>query len=320
MTTQTVKVWRKKSKTIENQSLQNLQRRFALGTVLVPTIGFVAAIALLWFTGISSVEIGLFVGMYIVTVGATEVGFHRHFAHRSFEAKPTVRAILAILGSMAGQGPVIYWAATHRHHHQHSDLPEDPHSPYIHEGKQLGWWHGLWHSHIGWFFSSKMTNAVFFAKDLIQDPLIVKISQLYLVWIIIGLAIPAVLGGIITWTWMGALKGLLWGGFVRMFVGQHATWSIGSVAHIWGNRAFDTREHSRNNFLLTIPTLGGGWHNNHHAFPNSALAGLEWWQIDPTGWTIQALEKLGLAWDVKRPTQRLINARKKNPSESSVDL
>ncbi|MHC5730376.1 MAG: fatty acid desaturase, partial [Nostoc sp.] len=169
-------------------------------------------------TGISSVEIGLLVGMYIVTVGATEVGYHRLFAHRSFEAKPALRVILAILGSMAGQGPVIYWAATHRHHHLHSDLPEDPHSPYIHEGKPLGWWQGLWHSHIGWFFTSKMTNAVFFAKDLVQDTAIVKVSQLYVVWVVLGVVIPGIMGFVLTWSWIGAVKGLLWGGFVRIFL------------------------------------------------------------------------------------------------------
>lgn len=320
MTMQTTQIWRKQSKTIENQKLQNLQRRFALSTVLIPTIGFVAAITLAYFTGISSVEISLLVGMYIITVGATEVGYHRHFAHRSFEAKPALRVILGILGSMAGQGPVIYWAATHRHHHLNSDLPDDPHSPYTHEGKPLGWWQGLWHSHIGWFFTSKMTNAMCFAKDLIQEPAIVKVSQLYVVWVVLGVVIPGVIAFLVTGTLLGTLKGVLWGGFVRMFLGQHATWSIGSIAHIWGNQAFKTREQSRNNFLLTIPTLGGGWHNNHHAFPNSAIAGLEWWQIDPTAWTILVLEKLGLAWNVKRPTERLINSKKNLPFITPSDI
>jgi stearoyl-CoA desaturase (Delta-9 desaturase) len=317
---QTTNVWKERNKTINNDHLQKIQRRFALGTVLIPTLGVLVTIPLAWYTGVQSLDLWILLGMYLVVVSATEVGLHRHFAHRSFEAKPAVRAILGILGSMAGQGPVIYWAVTHRHHHLNSDRPDDPHSPYVWEGKPMGWWQGLWHSHVGWFFTSKMTNAICFGKDLVQNPLIVKISRLYPLWVLLGIAIPGIIAGAIAGTWLAVLKGCLWGGLVRMCLGQHATWSIGSVAHLWGTQGFDTREQSRNNFLLNIPTLGGGWHNNHHAFPNSAICGWKWWQIDPAGYIIRLLEKLGLVWDVKQPSARLIEARQKVSSDVPVEL
>lgn len=256
---------------VNNEDLQKLQRRFAFATIVVPFIGTIAALVLGWQSGIGTVEIGLLIGMYVLTYIGVTVGFHRHFAHKGFETKPALRVILAILGSMAVQGPLINWVATHRRHHQYSDLPEDPHSPYIDEDKTLGQLHGLWHSHLGWMMNSKVTNSTLFAKELLREPMLVKINQQYLTWVILGLAIPAGLGGLLTGTWMGVIKGLLWGGMVRMFIVHHGFWYMGSLAHIIGNRPFDTKDNSRNNFWTALLTWGESWHNNHHAFPNSAI-------------------------------------------------
>ena len=301
---------KKRKITVANSYLQRLKQRFAFATIVIPLLGSIVAIGLLGLLPISSVEIRLLVSLHTLIWIGTNVGFHRYFAHRAFETSPVIQIILVILGSMAAQGPLINWVATHRRHHQYSDQPEDPHSPHFHEGEKLNLLHGLWHSHLGWILNGKLTNSMRFAKDLIQNSTIVKLNRLYLVWVFLGLAIPTVLGGVLTWTWLGAVKGFLWGGLVRLFLGHHFNWINASISHIYGTRPFDTPDQSRNNIWASIPSLGEGWHNNHHAFPNSAIAGLEWWQFDFSGWVIRALEKLGLAWDVKVPTAKMIEAKK----------
>lgn len=296
--------------TIANDYLQTIYRRFTLVTVLIPFIGSVVAIALLWRSGIGSVEVGLLVSMYALTTLGVEVGFHRHFSHHAFQTTTAVRVILAILGSMAAQGGVIYWVATHRRHHQYSDLPGDPHSPHLHGDGICGRLHGLWHAYLGWLLAGEVTNSMLFAKDMLRDPVIVKVNQLHQIWVILGLAIPAVLGGVLTGTWMGAFQGFIWGGLVRVFLGHQSAWLNVSMSHFYGSRPFDTDDGSTNNILLAIPTWGQSWHNNHHAFQNSAIAGLEWWQIDPGAWVIRLFEFAGLVWDVKVPTAGMIKLKK----------
>ena len=280
--------------------------------ILIPSFGLVVAIALAMRYGISLMEIGLLFSMYVLTSCGITVGYHRLFSHHAFKTNIACQVILGILGSMACQGPLIYWVSSHRRHHQYSDLPGDPHSPYLHKEQSLNSFHGLWHSHMGWTFSHGITNTFLFAKDLLQNPIISKVNQLYYVWVLLGLAIPTLLGGVITWTWMGALKGFLWGGLVRLFLVHHSSWTIGSISHICGDRPFETKDQSRNNIWLAIPTMGESWHNNHHAFPNSAFHGLESWQIDLSGWVIRLLNKIGLAWDVKVPTKLMMEAKKRN--------
>lgn len=296
--------------TIANDYLQAIYRRFALVTVLIPFISSVVAMGLLWRSGIGSVEIGLLVSMYALTTFAIEVGFHRHFSHHAFQTTTAVRVIIAILGSMAAQGGVIYWVANHRRHHQYSDISGDPHSPHLHGDGIRGRLHGLWHAYLGWFLAGEVTNSMLFAKDLLRDPVIVKVNKLHQLWVILGLVIPAVLGGVLTWTWMGAFQGLMWGGLVRVFLGHQIAWLNVSISHFYGSRPFDTGDRSTNNILLAIPTWGQSWHNNHHAFPNSAIGGLEWWQIDLGAWAIRLLEFAGLVWDIKIPTSGMIKLKK----------
>ncbi len=301
---------KKRKITIANDYLQQLQQRFAFATILIPFIGSVLAIGLFRLSDVGGVEIGLLVSMYALTMVGITVGFHRHFAHSAFRTNIAIRIILAILGSMAAQGPVIHWVSNHRRHHQYSDQPGDTHSPHVYEGQKFAQLRGFWYAHIGWMLNSEVTNSMLFAKDLLQERAIAKVNQLYLAWVILGLAIPALLGGVLTATWIGALQGFLWGGLVRIFLAHHATWSINSITHLYGSRAFDTREQSTNNIWLAIPTVGEAWHNNHHAFPNSAKFGLQWWQVDLGYWVIRVMEVLGLAWDVKAPTAGMIEAKK----------
>ena len=297
--------------TIENEHLQKMQWKLALATIVVPFVGSSVAVGLCWQWGIGYLEIGLLIMMYVLTITGVTVGFHRYFSHKAFETKPAIKIMLAILGSMAAQGSPINWVATHRRHHQYSDQPGDPHSPHFHEDRSLSKIHGLWHSHLGWMMNSKVTNYGLFAKDLLRDPILLKINQQYLTWVILGMAIPAALGGVLTWTWLGVFKGFLWGGMVRLFLVHHAYWYIGSICHTIGSRPFDNKDKSGNNIWAAIPTFGESWHNNHHAFPNSARFGLKWWQIDFGSWIIRFLELIGLAENVKYATPEMVEARKK---------
>lgn len=246
--------------TIANEQLNAMQRRMALLTVIVPFLGSLLAIVLLWTTGkITLLEIGLLLGLYTLTLLGITVGFHRHFAHRAFQATPPIRILLGALGSMAAQGPVIYWVSTHRRHHRHSDHEGDPHSPHLHEEEGFfGALQGLWYAHIGWLFRAEITNSAYFAKELFRDPVVMQVNKRYFIWILLGFVIPGVVGGLGHLSWIGVLQGLLWGGLVRVFLVHHATWSINSITHLYGRRPFTTRDHSTNNVWLAIPTLGEG--------------------------------------------------------------
>ena len=211
---------------------------------------------------------------------------------------------------MAAQSPLTYWVAQHRRHHAYSDIPGDPHSPHIHNDKKLGLLEGLWHAHFGWMFVPEVTNTSLFAKELIQDSIIYRVSQLYFVWVLMGLLIPTILGGILTGSLSGAVSGLLWGGLVRIFLVQHAILAIGSICHTYGKQFLDSHDHSKDNIWLAIPTVGESWHNSHHAFPNSANLWLQWWQVDLSYCVIRTLEMLVLVWDVKVLTTEMIEAKK----------
>ncbi|WP_364420313.1 fatty acid desaturase, partial [Moorena sp. SIO3H5] len=293
-----------------NNHLKIQQQLHALAINVIPLLGTVAAVAIASQLGIGLVEIGLLLSMYILTLVGISVGFHRHFAHCAFQTNTAIRVILAIFGSMACQGPVIYWVSNHRRHHQYSDRHGDPHSPYCDGDQSLSPIQGLLHAQIGWTFTHEITNTFFFAKDLLRDPLISKVNNLYYFWSFIGVVIPSILGGMLTGTSMGVLSGFLWGGCVRLFLSYHFTNSINSITHLYGSRPFDTSEQSTNNLWLAIPTFGEAWHNNHHAFPNSGKFGLQWWQIDLGYWVIRSLEFAGLVWEVKTPTARMIEAKK----------
>lgn len=295
---------------LKSEDLQTKMRLHGLTNILFPSVGTVLAIATIPQLGFGSVQLGLLVSIYTLNVIGITVGFHRHFAHCAFQANTITRIILIVLGSMAAQGPLIYWVATHRRHHQYSDTFGDPHSPYLKGEKKLGFFQGLWHSHMGWTFDHEITNTFLFAKDLMRNSLISKVSQLYYLWNLIGIVIPILLGAMLIGGWKGALSGLLWGGCVRLFLIHHSSWTIGSISHIYGYRPFNTSDSSRNNIWLAIPTGGESWHNNHHAFPNSAFFGLRWWQIDFGAWVIKGLEKLGLVWDVKVPSAQAQEAKK----------
>jgi stearoyl-CoA desaturase (Delta-9 desaturase) len=295
---------------VTSDYLRKIYRRLSLATIAIPLMGTVLAISLLWYDPIQPVQIVLLIVMYALTILGIEVGYHRHFSHRAFQATTTVRVALAIIGSMAAQGGVLFWVAHHRCHHQYTDRPNDPHSPHLHGNGIGGRVKGFWHAHGGWVLEGEIPNTVLFAKELLRDRAISKVNQLQHIWVLLGLAIPAVLGGIFTQSWLGVLQGFLWGGLVRIFIGQQVMNCTNSICHIYGGHPYDSGDRSTNNIWLAILSMGQSWHNNHHAFPSSAIAGLHWWQIDPGTWLVRVLEALGLVWNVKAPTVNLMEAKK----------
>ncbi|MGK7908962.1 MAG: acyl-CoA desaturase [Synechococcus sp.] len=303
---QSVPSWRGRSSvTMLNDRLTTVQQLFGYAAVFIPFIGTLVAVGSLGTVGFDWVTGTVAAVMYLATLIGITVGYHRLLSHSAFQTGSAVKAVLAVLGSMAAQGHVIHWVSNHRRHHQCSDADGDPHSPHIGKtGESLGGLYGFWHSHVGWLFEGEFPN-VLLSKDLLKDRVLVRINQSYLLWVLLGFAIPAAIGGMWLDSWTGVVRGLLWGGFVRVFLVHHAIWSVNSVTHLFGRRPFATRERSTNNVWTAIPTGGEGWHNNHHAFPNSAMFGLTWWQVDIGGWTIGLLEILGLAWSVKVPSPEM---------------
>ncbi|MGZ8632879.1 MAG: acyl-CoA desaturase [Solirubrobacteraceae bacterium] len=290
-----------------------------LAGAVVPFLAFIAAIVLLWNRIVDWSDLAVLAVMYFLAGFGVTVGFHRLLTHRSFQTFKPVEYLLAALGSMAVQGPVISWVADHRKHHAHTDEEGDPHSPHVgHAGGLKGTLQGLWHAHMGWLFDSHgRAEAKRYARDLVEDPGMRAINRNFLAIVFVGLALPFGLGYAIDGTLVGGLTGLLWGGFVRIFMLHHVTWSINSVCHFFGRRRFDVDDHSTNVLWLALPSMGESWHHNHHAFPRSARHGLRWWEIDLTGLVIRAMKRLRLAWNVVEITperQAQLQRRAASPS------
>jgi stearoyl-CoA desaturase (Delta-9 desaturase) len=279
-----------------------LQRLIAFLVMVMPILGTVLAAYLVVHNGIGKVEIGTFLFMYLLTMGGMTIGLHRYFAHRSFETGPRMRALLAILGSMSTQGPVLSWVTLHRKHHAFSDRPGDPHSPHVHGNKVFGMLNGLWHAHIGWMFTENSADWSF-SRDLMSDRTLFWVHRTYLYWVGLSFLLPALIGWLFTRSWSGAALGFLWGGLVRCFVVNQASWCVGSICHYFGSRRFETHDHSANNFMVAVFTFGEGLQNNHHAFPSAARHAMLWWEPDFSGTMIYLLASLGLVWNPYHPSQ-----------------
>jgi stearoyl-CoA desaturase (delta-9 desaturase) len=256
-------------------------RMLMLFYVLGPLIALVVAIVRLWNRWVTPTDLALLISLYYLTGFGVTVGYHRLLTHRSFEAHPIVRFVFLALGSMATQGSAVRWASIHIQHHAQADKDDDPHSPTS----------GLLHAHLGWLLDGFPARPSVYGPWLLQDRMAMFFDRTFGLWVLVGAIIPFAIGG---WT------GLLWGFGVRIFLVQHITWSVNSLCHTFGNRAFPTRDRSTNNWLVSLLANGEGWHNNHHAFPRSAFHGLTWWQVDTSAYLIRLLERLGLAWNVHR--------------------
>jgi stearoyl-CoA desaturase (Delta-9 desaturase) len=294
--------------------MPTFQRWVMFFSVVGPFVGLLAAIVLLWHRGsgggIGWPEVFVMLAMYALAGFGVTIGFHRLLTHRAFETPRPVKLLLAILGSSAGQGMCIKWCATHRRHHQQSDREGDPHSPHLHGDGIVEKLRGFWHAHVGWCFGGDVPDLARSVPDLLADRLLLIIDQLYFLWVGLGLLIPAIVLGWYFHSWHGFISGLVWGGLLRVFLMQHVTWSINSACHVWGGRPFASHDHSANNFPIAIVSLGEGWHNNHHAFPTSARHGLKWWQFDATYVVIVAMKWVGLAWNIRLPSESAMAAKR----------
>jgi stearoyl-CoA desaturase (Delta-9 desaturase) len=269
-------------------------------TVFAPILATFIAIWRLWGEMIGWTELALFLGLYVAAGLGASIGFHRMLTHSSFESGPVVKATFLILGSMAGQGRCIEWAAHHRKHHAYSDRDGDPHSPLD----------GFVHAYFGWILRGPAAERERYCRRLLEDRLVTFVDRTTAIWLLLGLAIPFVVAG-----W----DGLLWGGFVRMAFFSQVAYSVNSFGHTFGSRPFDTKDNSRNNWILAVLGFGDGWHNNHHAFPSMAYHGIRLHEFDPSALVIRLLASFGLVWNVKRPPATLVERRRRAPSLAEAD-
>ncbi len=299
--------------TITNPRLTQLQRVHAIGISGIGAAG-VAGVLYRCFSGIPArpASITLLLLFFFLGCAGITVGFHRYFTHRSFQTSRWIKIALGILGSMNGQGPVVYWAAVHRRHHMHADKPGDPHSPHLHGATPWGRLKGALHAFIGWTVSHEIPNTNTLSRDLLADEDTMWVNKRYYLWLLLGWTLPALIGGLAGGTLDAALEGLLWGGLLRMFLVNKSMFAIALFGHapLLGSRDYATNDNSHNSPWLALPTLGDSLHNNHHAFPRAAIIGLRWWQLDISGLLIAGLEKLGLASEVCRVSPEDMLARR----------
>lgn len=301
---------------INSRNLTAMQY-FAALTIGITSIGAAVAAWQLYNNQVGISEIILLSVFYFATAIGIEAGFHRYFSHSAFKGTKSATWLLGILGSMAGQGPVMFWAATHRKHHAFTDKTGDPHSPLTHGKNFSGRIKGFFHAHIGWLFAKDQASWIKFAPDLLRNRDVMSINSSYLFWLLAGLILPALLGGIMQASWQGAFNGFIWGGLLRIFLLDHVTWAVNSVCHTIGSQPHKIENNSRNIFLLCIPSVGGSFHNNHHAHPASARNDHQsWMQLDLSGLFIETLGLFKLASNIRRykksNTDKVINGGSKN--------
>ena len=286
--------------------------------VIVPLLAFAYGVWSFWGTGVGLFEILLLVGMWTFTGLGISLGFHRMLTHRAYTATAPTRAVLLVAGTMAMQGPAADWAATHIRHHAKADREGDPHSPL----------EGFWHAHFGWLLRDRFVRSGIAHEKLMADPVTAFVSKTWTLWATLGLVIP----GLVAWGVLGAFAfslaglvafatGFLWGGLVRVFLGHHITWSVNSVAHMFGTRPFKTTDEARNNAILAPFSWGEGWHNNHHAFPRAAYIGMRWYQVDIGKYMLFLLKWTRQVRNIHMPTKaerkaKLARVRKAKPAKA----
>ncbi|MFG3135037.1 acyl-CoA desaturase [Streptomyces sp. NPDC048211] len=288
-----------------------LRTGYLVMLVVLPLVVLAAAVPFAWGWGIHGRDVVLGAGMYAISIMGISAGYHRHFTHLSFKARRPLRIALALAGAMAMEGPVTMWVAEHRRHHQHSDREGDPHSPWKYGTGRRALAKGLWHAQIGWFSSSPVrSNYPRYTPDLLADPDVRRLDRWYPATAAFSLLLPPVLT--LAWTrdWREAALTFFWASLVRYAVVHHVTWSVNSVAHAFGPRHYASRDQSRDVRWVAALTFGEGWHNLHHADPNSARHGALKGQADPTARLIALFEKLGWAYDVRWPDEQRLAAKR----------
>ncbi len=291
------------------------ERLLMLTFIIVPLLAVLAAVPVAWGGWLGWRDVVLALVFYVISGLGITVGFHRYFTHGAFRAKRGLRIALAVAGSLAVEGPVARWVADHRKHHAFSDAEGDPHSPWRFGRGPRNLAKGLGYAHVGWLFDVEQTPIARYAPDLLRDRDIVRVSRAFPWLALTSLLLPAVLGGLLSWSWQGALTAFFWASLVRMTLLHHVTWSINSICHVWGKRPFVTRDRSANVAWLAVLSFGESWHNLHHAEPTAARHGVLRGQLDPSARVISWFEKAGWAYDVKWPRAERL-AGKRVPQET----
>jgi stearoyl-CoA desaturase (Delta-9 desaturase) len=275
--------------------------------IIVPFVAIIAAVPMAWGWGLSWLDLTLAGGWYTLTMLGVTVGFHRYFTHRAFRAGRAVRILLAVLGSMAVQGPILHWVAAHRRHHAFADRDGDPHSPWLFGTSPVAIVRGFWHAHVGWILNRDLTNQQRFAPDLMADRDIRVVHHLFAPLTAVTMLTPAAIGGLLTESWHGFLTAFFWAGLVRVCLVHHVSWSVNSICHMIGERPFAARDRAANFAPLAVLSMGEAWHNLHHADPTCARHGVDPGQIDISARVIWVMERLGWVSAVHWPTQARID-------------
>ena len=301
--------------TSEPVQLNSAGMRITIGVfVVVPLLAVLAAIPVAWGGWLSWVDVILAVTFYAITAVGITVGYHRYFTHGSFKAGRGLKIALGIMGSMALQGSVAQWVADHRKHHKFSDEVGDPHSPWRYGTSKRAVAKGLYYAHVGWLFDENQSPISKYAPDIANDKDLRAISRWFPAIVVATLLLPAILGGLITWSWAGALTAFFWATLIRVALVHHVTWSVNSVCHVFGTRPFESRDLSSNVWWLAIPALGENWHSLHHAEPTAARHGVLKGQLDISALLIRSLERLHLVRDVRWPKPERVVAKLKDPA------
>ena len=247
--------------------------------------------------------------LYLYNLFGIGVMYHRYWTHRSFSFANTksarvVKTILSIGGATALQNTILWWATGHRTHHRFSDVPgKDPHTPREYRGHPFGTMRGFWHAHFGWLLLDQPLEKNEAWNRLYRDPHVRWIDRKILIWTVLSLVVPPVLGYLWTGTVHGAWLGFVWGAGVRLFVVLHATWFVNSLCHTTGSRLYKTRDWSRDNIFVAGITGGEGWHDFHHAYETSAIHGIRHLWLDWNGCLILLLKRVGIVTCVNIPTE-----------------
>jgi stearoyl-CoA desaturase (delta-9 desaturase) len=257
-----------------------------------------ACLLALW-AGVSAAAAAVCLALYVARMFAITAGFHRLFSHRSYKAGRLFQFLLAFTGTAAYQKGPLWWSAHHRRHHLHVDTEEDLHSPVM---------RSVWQSHVGWFLARESQATDFrLVSNLLKYRELRWLDKYY---VLPPLALAAftfllglLLGHYFPGTGTSGWQMLIWGFFVSTVLLYHGTFTVNSVAHLFGSRRFETADNSRNNLLVAIITLGEGWHNNHHHYPSSERQGLRWWEIDMAHYALRALSRVGVVRDLRSPPE-----------------
>ncbi|QYC45066.1 Fatty acid desaturase [Nonomuraea coxensis DSM 45129] len=276
----------------------------------LPLVAVAAAVPFAWGWGLGWTDIAIAFVFYVVSGLGVTVGLHRYFTHGSFKAKRPMKIALGIAGSLSLEMSVLDWVATHRKHHKFSDKEGDPHSPWRFGPGFKNMAKGLLYAHMGWLFESERTNREKYAPDLCKDQDVMKLHKWFGALALTSILLPAVLGGLITWSWQGAVTAFFWGSLIRIGLLHHVTWSINSICHVFGEEDFQVRDKSRNVWWLAIPSFGESWHNLHHSDPTCARHGVLKGQIDLSAGLIRIFERLGWVHDVRWPTPERLAAKR----------